>query len=266
MPTSVSEIVFTDKIDVQLIQHVASDESVMAAARVSTKGDESRHDWSGEAKEGLIRFLMSNRHGTPFEHNLFTFYVRAPIFVYREFHRHRIGWSYNEESGRYKQLEPRFYIPGESRPGMMKVEGSRPGQYEYVDATSEKWELIRFYLRNSNRDAYNDYVSLLGHGVALEVARMCLPVNIFSSMYATCNARSLMAFLSLRKKLTKREPVLVDGPSDDNPQVIDWEGEAFFPSKPQWEINYVANQFEKLFRDAMPITYRAFVGSGYVAP
>ncbi|GAA3042274.1 hypothetical protein GCM10020000_21500 [Streptomyces olivoverticillatus] len=58
---------------------------------------------------------MRDRHGSPFEHNSMTFFISAPIFVFREFMRHRVGWSYNEESGRYRELEPVFYVPGESR-------------------------------------------------------------------------------------------------------------------------------------------------------
>lgn len=262
-PDTQIEPQWISKLTVEPERIDASDRSVVAVARVSTKGTESRFDWSTDAAAGLIRFLMNNRHGTPFEHNSFTFFVHAPIAVYREFHRHRIGWSYNEESGRYKELDPIFYEMLSTRPGMMQVPGSKPGQYSYRDATEEEWQAIIHAIRRANREAYAEYRHMLDLGVAREVARMCLPVNIYSSMYATCNARSLMAFLSLRKKLTKREPRVDFGRGEGG---IAWQGEAFFPSKPMWEINNVADQMEAIFAEAMPITHKAFVDAGYVAP
>jgi hypothetical protein len=97
-----SEIRFRSDVTVELVKHSAGDQDVLWAARVSTAG-------------GLINYLMRDRHGSPFEHNSMTFFVSAPIFVFREFHRHRVGWSYNEESGRYRELQPVFYVPGEER-------------------------------------------------------------------------------------------------------------------------------------------------------
>lgn len=256
-------VVFSDDVTVDLMDASADDSTVCAAARVSTIGNESKYDWTVQAREGLIKYLMSNRHGTPFEHNYFTFFVKAPIFVFREFHRHRIGWSYNEESARYKQLDPEFYIPASTRPGMMQVEGGKPGQYHYVDANYEHYKDIEAHLKAMSSVAYARYTRLLDIGVAKEVARMCLPVNIYSSMYATCNARSLMAFLSLRQKHTKREPYAL---GRDGDETVEWEGEAFFPSKPQHEINMVADKMASIFEDRMPITARLFRECGYVAP
>ena len=257
------------QLTVEPIKVSADDRSVVATARVSTKGSESRHDWSSEAQAGIIRYLMNNRHGTPFEHNQFVFYAHCPIFVYREWHRHRIGISINEESGRYKELDPVFYVPAQERPGLMQVPGGKPGQYSYRDATAEEWQEIVECIQAANTVSYGMYREMLSKGVAKETARECLPVNIYSSQYWTCNARSLMAFLSLRKKLTKREPYLgVDRLNDDGSGSLEilWEGEAFFPSKPMWEINNVADQMEAVFAQAMPITHAAFVAAGYVAP
>ena len=81
---------------------------------------------------------MRDRHGTPFEHSSMTFYVRAPIFVFREFMRHRT-FSYNEESGRYCTLEPVFYVPG---PGRKLVQQSKPGAYEFTDGTPAQHKLV----------------------------------------------------------------------------------------------------------------------------
>ena len=157
---------------------------------------------------------MRDRHGSPFEHNSMTFYVQAPIFVFREFMRHRIA-SYNEESGRYRELRPVFYVPG---PSASCVQDGKPGAYEFVDGTAEQHDAGRAPRPGRRaRQAYAAYQRMLDAGVAREVARVVLPVAIYSSMYVTMNARSLMNFLSLR---TKRE-------------------DSHFPSFPQREIEMV---------------------------
>ena len=107
------KIEFTSSMSVELVELAGSDQGICRAARVSTLGVDS---YNTDESAGLIKFLLTNRHGSPFEHGMFTFRISAPIFVWREFMRHRIGFSYNEESGRYKKLEPKFYVPGISRP------------------------------------------------------------------------------------------------------------------------------------------------------
>lgn len=226
---------------VELMQSMGSDAAIVAAAKVSTKGAASADDFDAEGGGGLIRFLMRNRHGTPFEHNAMTFLVSAPIFVFREFHRHRIGWSYNEESGRYKQLDPVFYVPGADR---NLVQVGKPGAYDFVPGDDAQHfeqaeRMIQSYLRS-----YDAYEEALEAGVAREVARAVLPVAIYSSMYATCNARSLMAFLSLR---TKRAG-------------------STFPSFPQREIEMVAESMEEHFCRLFPLTHAAFNEFGRVSP
>lgn len=236
-------VTFFDRPDVRLITHSGGDESVLAAMLVSTQGDESLAQLTAdpEAGAGRIRFLMKNRHGTPFEHNQFRFYVKAPIFVFREFHRHRIGWSYNEESGRYKQLEPEFYMPGSYRP---LVQVGKPGAYSMVPATYEQWSDGYNVVSEACVASYHSYEMLLALGWAKEIARTVLPVGIYSSMYATCNARSLMSFLSLR--------------TDDDRATI--------PSKPLYEIQQVSEALEASFVEHMPITYEAWNDFGRVAP
>lgn len=178
---------------------------------------------------------------TPFEHNAMTFFVKAPIFVYREWHRHRVGWSYNEESGRYKQLEPEFYIPGRER--KLKQEG-KPGHYIFVPGSDADHEVMSKGHKATCLVSYANYEKQLEAGVAKEVARMTLPVNIYSSMYATMNTRSLMSFLSLR---TKHE-------------------DSKFPSYPQREIEMCAEMMEAEFARLFPLTYKSFVDNGRVAP
>ena len=104
-----------------------------------TSGSTGRPKGVGITQAGLINFLMRDRHGTPFEHSSMTFYVQAPIFVFREFMRHRIA-SYNEESGRYRELRPVFYVPGPQR--RLRQQG-KPGHYEFVDGTPEQLELVQ---------------------------------------------------------------------------------------------------------------------------
>jgi thymidylate synthase (FAD) len=102
-----------------------------------------------------------------------TFYVRAPIFVFREFMRHRT-FSYNEESGRYRRLEPEFYVPG---PARKLVQRGKPGAYEFTDGTAAQHQLVDEAVRKSCRTAYAAYLEMLGAGVAREVARTVLPVS-----------------------------------------------------------------------------------------
>lgn len=224
---------------VTLVKYTASDEDVVQAARVSTQGLESLG--STTKPEGLINFLMRDRHGSPFEHTSFTFLVEAPIFVAREHMRHRAGWSYNEESGRYKELEPVFYVPYEDRP---LVQVGKPGAYTFEEGTERQSKYLVAALGLAYGTAFTCYQKMLEEGIAREVARSVLPVGIFTSYYATCNARSLMHFLSLR---TIREGTK-------------------FPSFPQREIEMVAEQMETAFAASMPLTYKAFNKHGRVAP
>ena len=182
----------------------------------------------------------SDRHGSPFEHNSMTFYVQAPIFVFREFMRHRMA-SYNEESGRYRELNPVFYVPAETR-NLQQV--GKPGAYDFLPGTPEQSALVRSETERTSREAYAAYKRMLDEGIAREVARIVLPLNIYSSMYVTVNARSLMNFLSLR---TKREGT-------------------HFPSFPQREIEMCAEKMEDLWAELMPLTYAAFGKNGRVAP
>ena len=231
-----TEIIFRSDVTVELIDSMASDSAVAMAARVSTGA--SSQDASKDA--GLINYLMRDRHGSPFEHNAFTFFIEAPIFVFREFMRHRIA-SYNEESGRYKELSPVFYVPG---PDRKLVQVGKPGAYVFEDGTSDQYQEARESICESSMQAYEYYKQMLEANIAREVARAVLPVNTYSSMYVTMNARSLMNFLSLR---TTREGT-------------------HFPSFPQREIEMVAEKMEEFFAEKMPITYETFNKNGRVAP
>lgn len=229
----------TIEVGVKLLDHMGGDDSVVKAMLVSTQGEQSLE---ATATAGRINFLMANRHGTPFECNSMTFFVAAPIFVFREFHRHRIGFSYSEASARYKVLPPEFYIPGPDRP--LKQVG-KAGHYIFVPEEDERAfhatvdDLCKSYLFS-----YRTYERILARGHAKEIARACLPVAIFSQMYVTCNARSLMSFLSLRTK----------------------DEDSTFPSYPQYEIEMVARLMEKEFATLFPLTHQAFQDNGRVSP
>lgn len=243
--TETTEPVFRSDMTVELVRSSASDSDVLFAARVSTQGEqtlESAQDESVDAtrSKGLINYLMRDRHGSPFEHNSMTFYVQAPIFVFREFMRHRMA-SYNEESGRYRQLNPVFYVPAPER---NLVQVGKPGAYDFLPGTPEQSAQVGAEVRAVATEAFASYERMLASGVAREVARIVLPLTIYSSMYVTMNARSMMNFLSLR---TKREGT-------------------HFPSFPQREIEMVAEKMEEHFAALMPLTFEAFNTNGRVAP
>lgn len=240
---------YSSEMTVQLVKVSVSDEDVVSAARVSTLGDGAfagtktpdAASPDGRRDAGLINFLMRDRHGSPFEHGSFTFFVHAPIFVAREFFRHRAGWSYNEESGRYKELEPVFYIPGSGR---NLVQVGKPGAYTFEEGTDAQYNLMYETMADLYDRSYEGYQEMLEDGIAKEVARMVLPVGIYTSFYATCNPRSLMHFLSLR---TTSELSRV-------------------PSFPQREIEMVAEKMEVFLASRMPVTFQAFNNNGRQAP
>ncbi len=209
---------------------MADDLSVVNAARVSFA---QRSDTVGERDQGLIRFLMRERHGTPFEHNAFRFHVKLPIFVMREWARHRMG-SFNEWSARYSQLDPEFYVP---EPQDVRTQVGKPGSYSFDAVDPELAEHTRESQLAVYEQAYAAYADLLERGVAKEVARNVLPVAIYTQFYWTVNARSLMNFLSLRNAVTA-----------------------------QREIRRYAAAVEQLFAEKMPITHSAFVANERRAP
>lgn len=235
-----SEITFTSDLTVELVQHVGSDAMIAAAARVSTGADMAEHD--GVKDRGLIGYLMRSRHGSPFEHGQLTFRVEAPIFVFRELMRHRIA-SYNEESARYKVMEPKFYVYPEERPLVQEGTGAHPRLVEGEKSAFMNWQ-VNGATQRAYEVAWKMYRAMLADGAANEVARAVLPVGIYSSAYVTMNPRALMNFLSLR----------IDHPDNS------------FTTKPQYEIQVIAEQMEDAFAEHFPFTHDAFRKSGRVAP
>lgn len=230
-----TDIEFSSDITVKLVRSMAGDDMVVQAAQVSSKG-ENKPD---TVPARLINALVKGKHGSPFEHNAFTFFVEAPIFVFREWHRHRIA-SINEMSGRYTELLPKFYVPASNRSVINSGTKMKP------DFTYDLGQIgkVKVNLEANSQESWEIYQHLLEEGVANEVARMVLPVNIYSQMYWTVNARSMMNFLSLRSRQ--------DG--------------AAYVSYPQREIQMGAEQIEDIFAELMPLTYQAFIDNGRVAP
>jgi thymidylate synthase (FAD) len=209
---------------------MADDLSVVNAARVSFA---QRSEELGERDQGLIRFLMRERHGTPFEHNAFRFHIKLPIFVMREWARHRMG-SFNEWSARYSQLDPEFYVPAAED---VRSQVGKPGAYSFEPVEPELAEQTRAELQKVYDVAYSTYEALVEAGVARELARAVLPVGAYTEFYWTINARSLMNFLSLRAA-----------------------------EAAQREIRRYAEACEQLFATQMPVTYEAFVANERRAP
>jgi thymidylate synthase (FAD) len=215
---------------VRLDDAMASDLSVANAARVSFA---RRKDVLDESDEGLIRFLMRDRHGTPFEHNAFRFHVRCPIFVAREWFRHRVG-SFSEFSMRYAKATDEFYVPAAED---VRTQVGKPGAYTFDPVEPELADRTREELRTVYEAAYATYTRLVEQGVAREVARCVLPVGAYTEFYWTVNARALMNFVSLRAAETA-----------------------------QREIRRYADAVESFLAGQMPVTHAAFVANDRTAP
>jgi len=209
---------------------MADDLSVVNAARVSFA---RRRDEVDDADAGLIRFLMRDRHGTPFEHNAFRFHIRCPIFVAREWFRHRIG-SFNEFSMRYAKATDDFYVPEADD---VRSQVGKPGAYSFEPVDADLAERTREELQAVYDTAYATYTRLVEQGVARELARSVLPVGAYTEFYWTVNARALMNFVSLRAAETA-----------------------------QREIRRYAEACESFLAEQMPITHAAFVANKRTAP
>ena len=175
---------------VALVQHVGDDKSIVNAARVSFGGDNALP--LTERDEKLIAYLLREKHGSPFEHNSLTFKVVAPIFVVRQWMRHRIA-SYNEISGRYVEVKEQVYTPSSFR---QQARSNRQASVEATDAldqgrAGEVWA-------SAWGSAYAAYQQLLALGVTREQARGVLPLALYTEFYFTCNVRALLHFLELR--------------------------------------------------------------------
>ena len=216
---------FVNESTVKLYKTNASDLDVARAAWVSQSAEADTKSAEPGRVEGLINFLYKNRHMSPFEHGQFTFYVRTPLFVAREFQRHRT-FSFNEISGRYTQMEAEFYIPKADRP--LRQTG-KVGNYLFATGSYLQRKIVEHGLRLSNSRWAEQYQRRLKAGIAKEVARMDMPLNTMTTFWATVNPRNLMHFLDLRT----------------DPTAL-------------YEIREVAGSMEEAFKETMPLTWKAW--------
>lgn len=190
MTTQETTVPVLDQGYVRLVDSMGSDVSVVRAARVSYDGD---GDWRSAADEKLIRYLLRNRHTSPFEHVVFTFEVEAPIFVFRQWHRHRT-WSFNEISARYAELDMGAFAPIEET---ITTQSSSNKQMR-TDEPNPNADLIRQLINDHNHESVALYRTLLARDCPRELARVVLPVSTYSRMYATIDLHNLLHFLGLR--------------------------------------------------------------------
>jgi thymidylate synthase (FAD) len=218
-----------DKGFLALDAALASDLAVVNGARVSFNQEA---DEMTERDEGLIRFLVRERHGSPFEHGYFRFLVKAPLFVVREHHRHRSGHSYNEWSGRYSKMDAEFYVPDNVR-----TQVGKPGSYSFEPVDDHVRDETRREIEENAARAFAAYERMLEQGVAKEIARAVLPLSTYTKYYWSCNPRSLMHFCGLRNH-----------------------------ESAQYEIRQYAAAAESFLERLMPITHAAFVANGRLSP
>lgn len=229
---------FRDHSLVELVDYmpreVTAERRVVEAARVSSGTD--KRPYSLTANAGLLKMLARDRHGSPFEHVVFTFRIETPIFVAREFFRHRIA-SYNETSGRYREMSPVFYIPPAERP---LIQEGKPGAYTFSGGTADQYEAMREMQESVCEVAWHDYQAQLDLGIAKEVARNVLPLSLFTSFYVTMNLRAYFNFASLRWAHPESET----------------------PTFPLWEIEQVAKDMEIHVRRLAPGLINNFTDNG----
>jgi len=225
------EIKVLDKGFVRLIDYMGDDKSAVDAARVSYYNHENSENRKMDEKDiKLSLFLMKEGHLSPFEHLVMKFHVKAPIFVARQWFRHRIGVSYNEVSRRYTtKNSDEFYIPDHIR---IQDTKNKQGSVK-IDNLSLEQECID-KIKDAYENAYKIYEELLEKGVAKEMARIVLPVGQYTEFYFTVNVRALMHFLDLRAD-----------------------------SHAQWEIQEYAKAMSKIFEKVFPITYKHYVENLY---
>lgn len=215
---------FVSKPTASLVDASASDDMVAMAAWVSHDADSEGRLGDQNRVAKLIDFLYRNKHLSPFEHGHITFKVDVPLFVAREWHRHRTQ-SYNEVSGRYTEMKPRFFRGEKAR-----VQKGKPGAYYFEDGDDE---LTAIYLKSKERVvkvAWEEYMLRLEAGMAKEQAREDLPLSLMTQFYATANPRNWLQFLTLRTEKTALK-----------------------------EIRDVAAQVEEQFANIMPLTYDAYI-------
>ncbi len=210
---------------VRLVDHMGDDLSVVRAARVSYNADWRTGDDAGK-DEKLINYLMRNGHTSPFEHVEFSFEVKAPIFVFRQWHRHRT-WSFNEISARYSKLPQEFYVPEVNEIGIQSEDNKQSRTFEAERIANA--EEIRHLMITQNNQSYQLYLDLLNKKVPREIARSVLPVAMYSKMFAKVDLHNLLKFIGKR-----------------------------LHTDAQYEIRVYAEAMLKLISDIVPVSIKAW--------
>lgn len=193
MNQKIEKINVLDKGFVRLVDSMGSDLSIVRAARVSYDADwRAGEDTGSDSK--LIRYLIKNKHTSPFEAVAFTFEIKAPIFVIRQWQRHRT-WSFNEISGRYTEMEDEFYLPDLNQ----ITHQSSDNKQMRTDIENENSEDIRRIMEKCMRDCFSMYKEQLKLGCPRELARTVLPLSTYTRMFCTVNLHNLIHFLKLRQ-------------------------------------------------------------------
>lgn len=223
-----SEITFRSDAGVTLLQHTGGEDMVILAARQSTNG---RHAKQVDVPR-LLKFLAEDGHKVPFEHNILTFHFEVPIFTSRQILKYRHS-SISEESGRYRELEGVFYVPDENR---KVVQVGKTGEYRF-EHDPKMTEQVQVDIEYASERAWESYTEMIDYGIAKEVARMVLPLNLYSSMVVSMNLVGWLHFISQRATLA--------------------------PSHGQAEIADVADQVAEHIEELYPNAWNQFVDNGY---
>lgn len=208
---------------VRLVDYMGDDLAIVRAARVSHNADWRAGDDEGK-DERLIRYLLKNKHTSPFESVVFTFEVKAPIFIFRQWHRHRM-WSYNEISARYTELDEGFYVPKKEHITTQSANNKQQRTTEQHPCA----HMFAVMMAAQAQDCFRTYKKLLEDGCPRELARSVLPVSSYSRMFATVDLHNLMHFLRLR-----------------------------LHSHAQYEIQVYARAIVELIEPVVPVTMAAF--------
>lgn len=211
-----------DKGFVRLVDYMGTDDSIVQAARVSY-GNGTK---SVRADRELIRYLMRHRHTSPFEMVEFKFHVKLPIFVARQWIRHRTA-NVNEYSGRYSEMKDEFYIPDIDQ---IRTQNSvnRQGRSDSILPDNQAQE-INEMLSNTQKQLFEEYKSMLDMDIARELARINLPLSTYTEWYWKIDLHNLLHFLKLR---------------------LDFHA--------QYEIRIYADKMAELIKPIVPMTYEAF--------
>ena len=234
-------ITFRSSLDVALMGHHGTDLDICRAAWVSSGNDDE--DADEKRQNGLIRALLRNKHGTPFEAGYFNFRIEVPRAVRDEHVRHRIG-SYSSSSLRYRIADKVVYIPPAHRP-LEKAEGFKQIKPVYVPYGAEKYQRYRQHLERIYTAVAEGMDDMEADGFTeTEAVRWVTQDGLYVAYNARFNPRMILSFLQLRTQ----------------------DERATFPSYPMWEIDQVAKKIEQHFAHYLPLTYAAFNEFGRVAP